>query len=180
MMTAVTRQAEFPNDLDAIRSLFTEYAASLGIDLSYQSFEAELSSLPGKYSASQGGTILLTETHTGGVVGCASLRRLSSRSNACELKRFYLVPETRGLGLGKRLLESIIKEARKLRYEEMLLDTLSSMVAARKMYKGFGFEETKAYYETPIQDTVFLRLDLGKGQAWNLRNITTEATSAGH
>ena len=52
-MTITYRHAG-PDDMAAVRSLFTEYAGSLGIDLSFQGFDRELEELPGKYSPVEG------------------------------------------------------------------------------------------------------------------------------
>lgn len=76
------------------------------------------------------------------------------------MKRLYLTPASRGLGLGKALVEEVVKEAKRLGYEEMRLDTLPSMVGARALYRGVGFVEVERYYDTPIQGTMFLGLDL--------------------
>jgi ribosomal protein S18 acetylase RimI-like enzyme len=80
-------------------------------------------------------------------------------TKTCELKRLFLAPETRGLGLSKPLMEVALAHAKKLGYEEMLLDTLRSMKTARRLYEGYGFEEIDSYYENP-EDAVFYRLKL--------------------
>lgn len=83
----------------------------------------------------------------------------SSSTTTCELKRLFLTPESRGLGVSKLLMEVAISQAKKLGYKEMLLDTLRTMTPARKLYEGFGFEEVGSYYENP-NDAVFYRLVL--------------------
>ncbi|KAG9195138.1 hypothetical protein G6011_00258 [Alternaria panax] len=83
----------------------------------------------------------------------------SPPTKTCELKRLYLAPGTRGMGLSKPLMEVALSHARKLGYEEMLLDTLRSMTTARKVYEGYGFGEVDSYYENP-NDAVFYRLKL--------------------
>lgn len=83
----------------------------------------------------------------------------SPPTKTCELKRLFLAPETRGMRLSKPLMEIALSHAKKLGYEEMLLDTLRSMKTARKLYEGYGFEEIDSYYENP-EDAVFYRLKL--------------------
>ncbi|USP75541.1 uncharacterized protein yc1106_02815 [Curvularia clavata] len=83
----------------------------------------------------------------------------SSSTTTCELKRLFLTPESRGLGVSKLLMDVAIAQAKKLGYKEMLLDTLRTMTPARKLYEGFGFEEVGSYYENP-NDAVFYRLVL--------------------
>jgi ribosomal protein S18 acetylase RimI-like enzyme len=76
------------------------------------------------------------------------------------MKRLYVAPEARGMGLGKALVDAIIQRAKELGYREIRLDTLPSMTGAQQLYKRAGFVEIQAYYETPLEGTLFLRLDL--------------------
>jgi ribosomal protein S18 acetylase RimI-like enzyme len=141
-------------DLAAAAALFRAYAASLPIDLGYQDFEAELAALPGKY-APPSGALLLARGAGGEALGCVALRPLGE-SGICEMKRLYVGPAARGLGLGKALAEAILNEAVRLGYTEIRLDTLPSMKAALALYGSFGFERIGPYYDTPVPDTVFL------------------------
>lgn len=61
------------------------------------------------------------------------------------------------MGVAHRLMDAAIEEARRLGYTEMLLDTLASMKAARKLYEGHGFEEIDKYYDNPIEAVVFMK-----------------------
>jgi len=150
-------------DLAAVADLMRAYAGWIGIDLGFQGFEAELASLPGKY-APPTGALLLARSADGRAVGCVALRALAE-AGCCEMKRLYILPEGRGHGLGRRLAEAIIDEARRLGYREMRLDTLPSMQGALAIYRGLGFVEAAPYYQTPIAETVFLWLDLGTSEA---------------
>lgn len=147
-----------PDDLLEARSIFSEYMRSLDIDLSYQDADTELAQLPGKY-AEPDGVVLLARDGAGQVVGCAALRPLGIEG-ACEIKRLYVRPAARGLDLGRRLAVEIIGRAKAEGYSAMYLDTLASMLAARRLYSGLGFYEIGPYYETPIAETIFMRLDL--------------------
>lgn len=147
-----------PEDLaDAIK-LFRAYAASLPVDLGYQGFEAEMAAMPGKYAPPDGDLLLARNAH-GTALGCVGLRRFG-REGDCEMKRLYVAPEGRGLGLGKALAEALIAAARTRGYRAVLLDTLADMTAAQALYRSLGFETVPAYYETPIAGTIFMRLDL--------------------
>ena len=150
-------RAETAADMSAAAALFMAYAQSLPIDLAYQGFEAELASLPGKYAA-PGGALFLARASTGEALGCVALRPLAH--GCCEMKRLYVVPSARGTGLGKALVETIIREAERLAYAEMRLDTLASMRGALALYESFGFQLIPAYYDTPIAGTVFLAKQL--------------------
>ena len=125
------KQATSPTDLTDIKSLFTDYASSLGIDLSFQNFTAELDTLPGLYAPSFG-AIFLALTSDSEAVGCVGLRPLPKKpkpegkqgvsreavedgvengldDKICEMKRLYCTPSSRGLGVGKALIEEVIR-----------------------------------------------------------------------
>lgn len=138
--------------------LFAAYAKSLGLDLGFQGFDTELKSLPGKY-APPAGEILLARDANGITVGCVAVRPLAPPS-CCEMKRLYILPSGRGLGLGKQLVHAILEVASSLGYKEIKLDTLESMVEAISLYTKAGFFQTAAYYNTPLNGTVFLVRDL--------------------
>ncbi|KAH8668158.1 putative GNAT family acetyltransferase [Tricladium varicosporioides] len=165
------KYASFPGDLTAVTTLFNSYAEALGIDLSFQNFISELADLPGKYPV----ILLAIQDASQESIGCVALRPLPSvavhngstsskiieeKKRICEMKRLYCSPAARGMGVGKALVKQIIKDAARLGFDEMRLDTLPSMEAARKMYESVGFVGIEAYYETPIEGTIFLGKDL--------------------
>ncbi|KEQ72704.1 acetyltransferase [Aureobasidium namibiae CBS 147.97] len=148
-----------PEDLADVASLFEAYAKSLNIDLSFQDFTTELSKLPGRYGPPSGTLLLARHKDTNKAIGCIGLRSLDT-DGVCEIKRLYVAPAGRGSGLGKALVEQVIEEAKRIGYRFMRLDTLGSMREAQGLYERLGFVEIKAYYDTPIEGTVFLELDL--------------------
>ena len=143
-----------PEDIAEAALLFREYADWLGIDLSFQGFEAELASLPGKY-APPAGELMLAYAPAGDVLGCVAMRTLEG-TTVCGMKRLYVRPAARGLGIGAALVEAIIGCAEELGYAEMKLDTLAGMQQAFALYKRFGFLEIPAYYHNPVPGTVYL------------------------
>ena len=158
-MTITYRHAE-PEDMAAVRSLFTEYAGSLGIDLSFQGFDGELERLPGKYSPPEG-TLLIAE-RDGEPCGCIALRRIDGRT--CEMKRLYVRPACRGLGIGRELVRRLLEEARIKGYSCMRLDTLPSMRSAIAMYRSFGFHECAPYIYNPVEGALFMEKSLELGR----------------
>jgi len=141
---------------DEARRLVREYAAALNVDLSFQNFDDELQHFATEY-APPGGAFILAE-EAGQYLGCIGLRRLSADSG--EIKRLYIVPASRGRGLGRVLVERIIAVARELGYRSVLLDTLPFMKEAQALYLSLGFQPTSAYRFNPIEGSAFLRLDL--------------------
>ncbi len=147
-------------DWDDIRVLLQEYATQLDVDLCFQDFAKELAGLPGAYQAPQGA--LLVAHVNGALAGCGAFRPLATtdHANACEMKRLYVRPLYRGQGLGRTLAEGILKLARQAGYTCMVLDSLSSMQAARAMYRNLGFTEIAPYYHNPIPGAQYLKATL--------------------
>ncbi|RAL16938.1 GNAT family N-acetyltransferase [Aspergillus homomorphus CBS 101889] len=173
--------AHTPEQLSAIRTLFRAYVQWLNIDLTFQDFETELHSLPGKYGALHGGDILLAYSNHNSIdervpLGCVALRALTLNQQQpggsspegddagiryCEMKRLYVSPEARRMGLGKALVDAVVHRARELGYQAMRLDTLRTMEGPLRLYRAAGFVNVGPYYETPlVEETVFLGLDL--------------------
>ena len=154
------RLADFPRDLECVRALFRDYAASLDISLDFQDFDSELLGLPGQYALPRGRLLLAWPAGEalGEAVGCVALRPLEGP--ICEMKRLYVSPRARASGLGRRLAEDICAHARTAGYSRMRLDTLPSMSAARRVYGSLGFRPIPSYCFNPVPDTVFLERDL--------------------
>jgi ribosomal protein S18 acetylase RimI-like enzyme len=152
--------ARAADEIATVKVLFLEYAASLGVSLCFQGFDKELEELPGSY-APPGGRLYLASVD-GAVAGCVGLRPLVSAysDGCCEMKRLYLRPNSRGLGLGRRLAKLIIADARKIGYRRLVLDTLADMTEARALYASLGFREIPAYYENPLSGVLYAELDL--------------------
>jgi putative acetyltransferase len=149
-------EAASPDDVEAVRGLFVEYQKSLGVDLCFQGFDRELAELPGDY-VPPGGCLLVARDQ-GDIVACVALRRLDAET--CEMKRLYVRPTQRGLGLGRALAEAVIADAQRLGYRRMRLDTLPSMTEAAALYERLGFREIEPYTENPVAGARFLQLEL--------------------
>lgn len=143
-------------DLDAVRALFREYAASLDVDLSYQDFDRELESLPGDYAPPTGCLILARDGPT--ALACIGVRPLEP--DVCEMKRLYVRPAAQGTGLGRQLAVAAIEFATEAGYHAMRLDTLPSMAKAQALYRTLGFRDTVPYRFSPVVGNVFMELAL--------------------
>lgn len=155
-MALEIRIAETVADIAAIRGLFVEYAESLGFSLCFQGFDRELAELPGCYAPPRGSLRLaLTDAVP---AGCVAVRPLDV--DICEMKRLYVKPDQRRSGLGRRLVDVALQDARRIGYGVMRLDTLSTMTAAIALYRSVGFRTIPAYYDNPIESAVYLECSL--------------------
>lgn len=145
-------------DYAAGRTLIEEYAAALDIDLCFQNFSAEIASLSVIYGPPRG--CLLLARIDGELAGCVAVR--SHQGDICEMKRLYVRPRYRGVGLGRRLADAAIRSAEQLGYSRMVLDTLSSMAAALAIYEALGFREIEAYYPNPLERVRYLGRELAR------------------
>ncbi|CAN7182244.1 GNAT family N-acetyltransferase [Acidovorax sp. NB1] len=154
------RTPSTPAELDAVRDIFREYASTLGVDLCFQGFDAELAQLPGDYAEPRGA--LLVAVVEGAVAGCCALRPLDAADypNASEMKRLFVRKAFRGFGLGRELAEAMLDRARQAGYACVLLDTLDDMESARALYTDLGFEEIPPYYHNPIAGAHYLKVDI--------------------
>ena len=155
-------------DIEHARTLFEEYAASLGISLCFQNFDQELKTLPGKYAPPDGRLLLAVEDDD--LAGCIALRKLDD--GVCEMKRLFVRPAYRSHGLGRVLVKTIIDEARMLGYTRMRLDTLPGLMdKAIALYRSFGFNEIGPYCENPVEGAKFMELELtNQEQTVNAKN----------
>jgi ribosomal protein S18 acetylase RimI-like enzyme len=158
-VAALIGPATIPEDIDAVRALFEEYAESLDFDLGFQGFEREVGELPGEYAEPRG-TLLLARLGSD-AAGCVGLRPLEGET--CEMKRLYVRASARGHGLGRALAEAVVAAARERGYASMRLDTVPSMVAAQALYRSLGFRDIQPYRFNPVEGTSFLELELSAG-----------------
>ena len=147
------------SDLESVRTLFREYADSLGVNLDYQGFEEEVRDLPGKYAPPSGTLVLAFNDDE--LVGCVGIRPIDDE--IAEMKRLYVRPAGRGLGLGRTLAEAAIRFATVTGYSRMRLDTLPQMDRAQDLYRSLGFMPIDAYRYSAVPGTVFLELVLTTG-----------------
>jgi carbonic anhydrase len=149
-------QAAGDADIPDVRRLFREYAAWVGVDLSFQDFDRELAELPGDYVPQAG--VLLVARVDGRLAGCVAAHQW--RAGVCEMKRLFVRDGFRGSGCGRALVESVIAWARNAGYQRMLLDTLPAMEQAQRLYARLGFREVAAYRPNPVPGARFLELAL--------------------
>lgn len=153
------RDAIDPDDLEAVRGLLSTYRDEFGPtvreNLRLQGFDAELAGLPGRYAGPSGSLLMATVDDR--PAGCVALRDLGD--GVCEMKRLYIDPSARSLGLGKRLVAAILDRAKVLGHRRMVLDSTPEMSRAVALYRSFGFEEAEPYGES--SHALFFAKNLG-------------------
>jgi putative acetyltransferase len=149
-------EAQSAEQIAIVRELFLEYARSLDFNLCFQSFDEELTRLPGEYAPPDGRLFLAVAE--GRVAGCIALRKLAD--GECEMKRLWVRPGFRGLRIGRLLAEKVIDEARRIGYAKMKLDTVPSMAEAIALYKSLGFVAITPYRHNPIPGAIYMEKEL--------------------
>jgi len=149
-------QVQTSRDIEDAERLFVEYAESLGFDLSFQDFDAELADLSGHYAPPL--NCLLLARVDGHAVGCVAMKRFDE--GICEMKRLYVRPGHRGFGIGKALCNAVIEAARQAGHERMRLDTVLPRDAAMGLYYSLGFENIEPYRYNPMKNAAYLELRL--------------------
>lgn len=153
-------EAQGARDMTRIRKLFLDYRDRLGVDLCFQGFEEEIRDLPGRYARPKGCLLLaFAGDEVAGGVGMWPL----GEDGVCEMKRLFIYEPWRGQGLGRRLAEAVIAEARGAGHARMRLDTLDFMTEARALYRSLGFRECAPYYNNPLADVLYLEKNLSAG-----------------
>lgn len=142
--------------ISEVKDLIREYSLWLGRDLSFQDIDSELHNPSVKYAPPEGELLVALDGEK--VLGMVAYHRLSAET--CEMKRLYVRPEARGIGLGRRLAAEIISRAAAAGYSEMVLDTIEPLRAAISLYKSLGFKECEAYYHNPMSDVIYFMKEL--------------------
>jgi len=149
-------------ETDSIKELFEEYTRLL-VDLEsdfqnyleLQNYDGEIDNLNEKYAMPNGRLYISYLDNR--VAGCIALKPISAAQ--CEMKRLYVRPQFRGNGIAQALVEIIINDAKKIGYQCMLLDTFPALKNAIRLYEKMGFYRIPPYNNSPVNDTVFMRLD---------------------
>ena len=160
MSIKILRAYDFPEE---IKLLFSEYTdiliegdPSFKEYLEIQNYDDELKHLEKKYGLPYGRLYLVYYNNE--VAGCIGLKKIDKKN--CEMKRLYVRPKFRGKQIGEQLIEKIIKAAKEIGYSYMLLDTLPFLKGAIYLYKKYGFYEIASYNNSPMDTSIYMKLDL--------------------
>jgi ribosomal protein S18 acetylase RimI-like enzyme len=148
--------ASGPRHIQRAVEIFREYEAFLDVAICFKGFEQELAGLPGAYAPPTGA--LLFSMVGDDVGGCVALCRVDR--DLCEMKRLYVRPRFRRLGLGRALAQRVMVDAQQMGYRRMGLDTLDFLTPAIHLYTTLGFARGKPYYTAPRQGVTYMEIEL--------------------
>ena len=146
------------DDMEAAQALVREYTDELHVNLDFQNYAAEEQHLAEKY-ARPGGCLYVAYVD-GEAAGCMAFHALPDDAQSCELKRLYVRPRFRGLGLSRQLMERALHDAKAAGYQRAYLDTLVRLKSAVALYQKLGFQEIPAYYENPLPEVLYFEKEL--------------------
>lgn len=134
----LTIRAAEKKDFSRITALVETVLNELGMELSPDGMDSDLSDIEENYLA-PGGLFVVLQDEKGEIMGTAGLMRISDKE--CELRKMYFLPEVRGQGWGESLLDFLIDSAGSLGFDEIHLETNNTLHAAIGLYLKVGFEE---------------------------------------
>lgn len=153
-----------PEVLTAARELLLEYGRFViaqpgAARFCFGSLEKEAARLPHSYLEQGGGCLIAAPGKM--PVGFIAWRALAPSAyvveDAWEMKRLWVRPAARGLGLGRRLTEAVIARAIAAHRRAIYLDTApASMSAAHQMYRQMSFDPCPSYNDTPVDGLVWM------------------------
>ncbi|GHS93623.1 acetyltransferase CD1211 [Bacteroidia bacterium] len=150
------KKLETNEEIVGAKNLILEYIKWLNQDLCFQNIDDELNNFPEKYKEPEGAFIIAKENDK--IVGIVGMKKIEDK--ICEMKRLFVNDNYKGKGIGKKLVEIIIKEAKLKNYEKMRLDTLNSMEDALKIYHKNDFYKIELYYNNPADGVIYLEKKL--------------------
>ena len=163
-MTIDIRELSTVEDVVALEPIVLEFfriicghlKSDFDVQLSPEDPTATMMATPEKFIPPKGRGFVAEKD--GELLGMVFLKPL--RGSLFEIKRLYLRIEARGTGLGKRLVQHAINEAKALGATDLYLDTIPSLTAAISIYEAEGFAHTDPYSGSEIGSQDLLR-DLG-------------------
>jgi carbonic anhydrase len=155
-MKTDVRLATEPEDFERFRDLAIEYENSLPQDLRHVDFARQLETLRDHYGAPNAAFIATADNVS---AGCVALARLNE--STAVVKKLYVKPEYRQLGLARALVGALVNFARRSGFARLVLDTeRDRLQAAYKLYLSLGFKDCEPYGAVDYASPTFMRLDL--------------------
>ena len=140
-------------DWAAFEALQRRYAATDLDQPATSSIWNDLADLPARYGAPTGGVVLAWSGAE--AVGCGAFAA-TRETSLCEVKRFYLLPAWRGRGLGRALVNAVLRQARAAGYARAGLSTWNHNESGLALYRALGFATVPPFKTHPNPDLVYL------------------------
>ena len=160
-MGYVVQEIKSEHDLkvcEIIKTVGKEYGA-IGEGFGPSDPEVEAMSL---YYKNENASRYFVSSIDGSVVGGGGIASFNNNNDICELRKLFLLPESRGLGIGKNIVEECLQYAKSQGYKKCYLDTLTSMKSAIILYEKLGFQ----HLDSPLEGTIHNGCDI-----WMLKEL---------
>jgi len=138
-----------PEDHAAVARELADYLSYIGDALDAEGLDHDIAHWQEEYDG-RTGVLLVVADAAGEVVGTAAVRLLEP--GVGEIKRMWLRPAWQGRGLGRRLMDACLDEARRLGCRALRLDTQAKLEAAVRLYRAYGFSEVARYNDNHRAD----------------------------
>ncbi|MBN51119.1 MAG: GNAT family N-acetyltransferase [Spongiibacteraceae bacterium] len=149
-------------DDDEIGNIIRTVGAEFGaVGEGFGPGDAEVSAMSQHYTPEQGACYWVAKLNDR-IVGGGGIAPFNAEKKICELRKLFLLPESRGLGIGKQLLEHCLNFATEVGCAQCYLDSLRTMESAIRLYEQFGFKRLDA----PMDGTPHNRCDV-----WMLKHL---------
>jgi len=140
-----------------LKSRFQERAELPDFKEYFQNYEQEIANhLPGRFGPPTG--CLLLAKYQGNPAGCVGLMDLGD--GVCEMRRLFVRPKFRRLGIGEALANAVIEQGRSIGYTSMRLNTNRRMSEAEKLYRSLGFKDIEPYEHFEVEGMIYMELKL--------------------
>lgn len=145
-----------PQDKNRVIELVSAILQEYRFACDFANSENDLLDIERTYLSSKGAFNVFLDAE-GNIIGTYGILPLAD--GACKLRKMYLIPKARGIGLGTHIMQHAIKTAQQLGFNRIVLETTTIMKAAIHLYRKSGFQEINQLPQSPRCDHVFF-LDL--------------------
>jgi putative acetyltransferase len=149
----ITIRSVTNDDCAEVINLVSSVLAEFHLPFEPESKDADLADIEGMYIKS-GGVFEVLQDNRGRLLGTYGLFPLNDMT--CELRKMYFLPEIRGLGLGREILTRAVSHARRLGFKVIVLETISVLDRAIRLYTRFGFVPTTMDHPNARVDQRFI------------------------
>lgn len=144
-------------DAAACRAILAEVLPAYGLKVDFDGTDRDLHDVEGTYLRPGGAFWVVERADGGGIAGMGGLERVSPERG--EVRKMYFLPELRGRGLGRRMLDLMAAFARANGIREITLETATVLKEAIRLYERYGFRPDPTLLHTTRCDVAY-RLEI--------------------